>query len=179
MPQRAPAAFAAAAVILAVGSSVAVASPAAAPRSGTRAAVRALPSLDTQLVRHINAARAARGLPRLRVSLRLHGAAAAHSREMVQRGYFDHASADGTPAGERIRRFDRTAGTVGEALLWWSPDVSAAVAVQDWLAHQSHRAILLHPAFREIGVAAVHAAVAGGSFDGAAVTVITADFGAR
>jgi uncharacterized protein YkwD len=177
---RTPAALAAAAVALAAASSVAIASPTAPSRAGARDAVRALPTLDSELIGRINAARAAHGLPRLRPSARLRAAASSHSREMLQRGYFDHASADGTSVVRRIKRYYRSAtSAVGEALLWWSPDVDAVYAVQQWLSDPPHRAVLLDPAFREIGVSAVHATAAGGTFGGAPATVITADFGAR
>jgi uncharacterized protein YkwD len=178
---RTPVAIAAAVAILAAGSSVAIAPPSAGARH--LAAVRALPSLDTDLVARINAVRAHHGLRPLRVSVRLRAAAAAHSFEMVRRGYFAHESADGTSASGRIRHFylrsGNSHGRVGETLLWYSPDVDAAGTVRDWLGSSDHRAILLDPAFREIGAAAVHAKAAGGMFGGSAVTLVTADFGAR
>jgi uncharacterized protein YkwD len=177
---RTPVAIAAAVAILAAGSSVAIASPSAGARHV--AAVRSLPAFDTELVARLNAVRAQHGLRRLRVSTRLRAAATAHSFEMVRRGYFAHESADGTSASGRIRHFYLGSGRhwrVGETLLWYSPDVDAAVTLQDWLGSSHHRAILLDPGFREIGAAAVHATAAGGMFGGSAVTLVTADFAAR
>ena len=180
MLPRTPVVAAAAAVLLCVSSSVASVSPAAASRVQARLAVRALTSLDAQLVARINAVRAARGLPRLRCSSRLRAAAAAHSREMVQRGYFEHTSADGQSMVARVKRFYRArAAAFGEALLWDSADVKADAAVTAWLSDSAHRAILLDPHFREIGVSSVYGNAVGGAYGGSPATVITADFGAH
>jgi uncharacterized protein YkwD len=48
-----------------------------------------------------------------------------------------------------------------------------------WLASPEHRANLMNPRWREIGVAAVHEAVAPGAFKGLDVTIVTTDFGVR
>ena len=113
----------------------------------------------------------------------LKAAAGAHSYEMARDGYFSHDSADGTSPWKRLSRYYPRAGyrryEVGEALLWYSPVVDAATAVHAWLTSPEHRAILLSPGFREIGVSAVHATAASGSFQGDEVTLVTADFGVR
>jgi uncharacterized protein YkwD len=102
---------------------------------------------------------------------------------MARDGYFSHDSADGTSPWKRLSRYYPRAGyrryEVGEALLWYSPVVDAATAVHAWLTSPEHRAILLSPGFREIGVSAVHATAANGSFQGDEVTLVTADFGVR
>ncbi len=161
----------------------AVAHPAAAHRARAGYDVTALTSLDTRIVARINAVRVQRGLGRLRLSLRLRSAADFHSYEMARLGYFSHDSADGTSAFQRLAQFYSSTGyrrwQVGETLLWYSPDVNAAVAVREWLASPEHRAILLTPAFREIGVSALHVSSDPGSLQGQDVTLITADFGVR
>jgi uncharacterized protein YkwD len=102
---------------------------------------------------------------------------------MARDGFFSHDSADGTSPWARLGRFYPSAGyrqwQIGETLLWSSPDVGAAGAVHDWLTSPEHRAILLTPGFREIGVSAVHATAASGSFGGDEVTLVTADLGFR
>jgi uncharacterized protein YkwD len=142
-----------------------------------------MPTLDAQIAAGINAARAANGLVRLRVSPALRAAAHSHSLEMARDGYFSHDSADGTSAWTRLLRFYPSAGykrwDAGETLLWYSPGVDAAQAVHAWLSSPEHRAILLTPAYREIGVSAAHASDAGGSFGDIQATVVTADFGFR
>jgi uncharacterized protein YkwD len=42
-----------------------------------------------------------------------------------------------------------------------------------------HRANLLNGRWREIGISAVHAVAAPGTYDGLDVTIITTDFGVR
>jgi uncharacterized protein YkwD len=102
---------------------------------------------------------------------------------MVAGGFFAHASSDGTSFWKRVRRWYGSRGyaywAVGENLLWASPSVAPEQALQMWLASPPHRKILLTPKWEEIGLAAVHAPVAPGAFEGLEVTVITADFGVR
>jgi uncharacterized protein YkwD len=176
-------ALAAAAAIVVAGVLVSAVSAGTIRQAGRTNVLSAMPSLDRQIVAGINAARARRGLTRLRISAALRTAAHAHSCEMARGGYFSHDSADGSPPWTRLARYYPSAGysrwQAGEAMLWYSPGTDAAQAVHDWLTSPEHRAILLAPAFREIGVSAEHATVAGGSFHGDEVTVVTADFGVR
>ena len=48
-----------------------------------------------------------------------------------------------------------------------------------WLASPPHRANLLDPHWREVGLSAVHATSAPGVYGGEAATIVTADFGVR
>ena len=48
-----------------------------------------------------------------------------------------------------------------------------------WLESPGHRRVLLTPAWREIGLSAVHTASAPRVYDGLEVTIVTADFGVR
>jgi uncharacterized protein YkwD len=48
-----------------------------------------------------------------------------------------------------------------------------------WLASPEHRANLMNPHWREIGVAAVHVTAAPGIYRGLDVTIVTTDFGVR
>ena len=48
-----------------------------------------------------------------------------------------------------------------------------------WLNSPPHRANLLQPKWREIGLGGVHAASAPGAFGGLPATILTADFGVR
>jgi uncharacterized protein YkwD len=131
----------------------------------------------------INQVRTEHGLRPLKVSVRLNEAAETHSVSMATEGYFDHTSSDGTVFWKRIARYFGQAGfrrwTVGENLLWASPDVSPQQAVDMWLASPGHRKVLLSPAWTQIGLAAVHVRNAPGIFEGYDVTIVTADFGAR
>lgn len=143
----------------------------------------ALTPLESSVLADINAFRAQHGLARLGVSPDLTLAARAHTQQMAKDGYFAHASADGLPFWKRVAGFYRSSPwqfwSVGENLLWRSPSVSAAAALQLWLASPEHRENLLNPRWREIGVAAEHVAHAPGVYRGLPVTIVTTDFGVR
>jgi uncharacterized protein YkwD len=139
--------------------------------------------MQAALVVRVNTVRAAHGLSKLHVSLSLGSAAAAHSSEMAARGYFGHNSADGASFSQRIAHYYRPRGyrswSVGENLAYGSPDLGALEALKLWLASPPHRANLLDPRWHDLGLSAVHAASAPGVFGHSAVTIVTADFGAR
>ena len=150
-------------------------SAAATPVAGARAAAS---SFAGAVVAGINAQRRRNGLRPLRASAQLAAAAANHARSMEQAGYFGHSSQDGTSASARIRRF-YPGSAVGEAMLWRSPGITAAEVVRTWLSSPAHRAILLHPRFREVGIATARASRAAGVFGVGPATIVVADFGAR
>jgi uncharacterized protein YkwD len=155
-----------------------VAAPAAL--SGRRVA---LTSLEAGVLARLNQIRVQHGLVPLRVSVPLTEAADAHSEQMAADGFFQHTSADGTAFWKRIGHWYGPRAhrfwSVGENLLWSSPQVGPAAALQVWLRSPEHRANVLSPTWREIGVSSVHAASAPGVFGGRAVTIITTDFGVR
>jgi uncharacterized protein YkwD len=142
-----------------------------------------LRSLDTGVLAQLNAIRLAHGLRLLKLNPQLSAAAQGHSIEMLDDGYFAHESFDGDPFWKRFSAYYSSSphGTwsVGENLLWSSPDVDAAKALQLWMASPEHRQNILAPRWREIGIAAVHADSAPGLYGGQPVTVITTDFGFR
>jgi uncharacterized protein YkwD len=167
--------------VLAALVAVAVAPSSSSARQGgtqSRAA-----GVQVALLAQINAFRAAHGLTRLRISGGLTAAAGAHSAQMARLGYFSHDSANGQSFAQRLARAYPSRGfrvwTVGENLVWGGPDIGAARAFQLWLASPPHRANLLNPRWREIGLGAVHSTSAPGVYGGRAATVVTADFGAR
>jgi uncharacterized protein YkwD len=153
-----------------------------APAAASNGA-RAEEQLERSLLGEINELRARHGLRPLRFSIRLTAAADSHSQAMVARGFFAHASTDGTSFWKRVRRWYGARGysywAVGENLLWASPSVGPEEALAMWLASPPHKKVLLTPKWEEIGLSAVHAAAAPGVFEGHEVTVITADFGVR
>jgi uncharacterized protein YkwD len=139
--------------------------------------------LEAGVLRELNAIRTQHGLVPVRLDARLSEAAAQHSREMGADGYFHHESHDGTLFWKRIARWYPSTGfvywSVGENLLWSSPDVDPKRALDLWMHSPEHRANILAPRWREIGVAALHLQSAPGVYDGLAVTIITTDFGVR
>jgi uncharacterized protein YkwD len=166
--------------VLAAGAAGAFAAGAPAAPQAPSTSLR---SLESSVLVDINVFRRAHGLARLRLNPGLNGAARQHSRQMAADGYFAHESADGSAFWKRVQRFYPSSSarvwSVGENLVWSSPSLDAKQALQLWLASPEHRANLMNPRWREIGVSAVHAAAAPGVFNGLAVTIVTTDFGVR
>ena len=174
---RASRLFAFAGVVIAV-----VAAPAALA-SGRAAHATEVRALDTGVLQQLNAIRTAHRLVPLKLNAALSTAARGHSTEMLADGYFTHNSFNGSPFWKRLTGYTNGARTgywsVGENLLWSSPDVDATKALQLWMASPEHRQNILTPRWREIGIAAIHADSAPGTYAGNAATVITTDFGVR
>jgi len=154
---------------------------AAAP--GTASSRSSLARLDAGVLAQLNEIRALHGLAPLRMNAELNASAAQHSREMGADGYFEHASANGTVFWRRIAQWYGSSGytywSVGENLLWSSPNVDPTEAMRLWMNSPPHRENILDPHWREIGIAAVHMSGAPGTFRGLPVTIITTDFGVR
>jgi uncharacterized protein YkwD len=157
-----------------------VAAPAgAAPEQQSRS----LSALEQGVLADLNGLRKEHGLAPLRVSTSLSAAARQHSSEMAARGYFSHSSANGSSFDKRISRYYPMGRSrfwsVGENLLWSSPDVDAGGALEMWWNSPEHRKNMLTGRWREIGISAVHVAAAPGTYGGREVTIVTTDFGVR
>jgi uncharacterized protein YkwD len=154
-----------------------------AARSGKAGTRVTLTSLESGVLSALNQIRAEHGLQPVKISARLTAASAQHCREMGTGGYFEHNSQDGTAFWKRIGRWYASSGyrywSVGENLLWSSPDVDANRALELWMNSPEHRANILTARWREIGISAQHFAAAPGSYKGLEVTIITTDFGVR
>ncbi len=174
-------------VSLAVLATVAGLAAAAAVPSAAAPTLAAAPvSLDqlaSGVLQQLNAIRRQHALLAVKVNQSLADAASSHSDEMASEGYFDHASGDGTAFWKRIGRWYGADGytywSVGENLLWSSPEADAPKALRLWMASKPHRANILNPAWREIGISAVHLDRAPGVYGGEPTTIITMDFGVR
>ena len=140
-------------------------------------------ALESGVLVELNKIRAQHGLVPLKLNVKLSAAAVQHSQDMVAKGYFAHESSDGSAFWKRVQRYYGSARygywSVGENLLWSSPDVDPAKALELWMASPEHRANILTAKWREIGIAAVHVPSAPGTYDGLDVTVLTTDFGVR
>jgi uncharacterized protein YkwD len=170
------------ALVALVASLVGVSAAQATPTQPRKPAA-SLSSLEQGVLAAINVFRTQNHLPTLRLSTPLNTAAREHSQQMATQGYFAHESADGSAFWKRIQRFYPSGSmrywSVGENLLWSSPDVDASRALELWLASPEHRANLMTAKWREIGVSAVHVAAAPGTYKGLDVTIVTTDFGVR
>ena len=156
------------------------AAPAAPAGFGSRLT---LTSYELGVVTQLNEIRVEHGLPPLKLNAALTSAASRHCEEMAADGYFGHDSADGVSLLSRIRQYYGSTGygywSVGENLLWSNASLVAARAAGIWMASAEHRANLLSPLWRDIGIAAVSTPDAPGVYDHLAVTVIATDFGVR
>jgi len=172
--------FACAAAALAASLAAFAPAPAAAGSAGR---TTELSLLESGVLAQINFIRVEHDLAPLRLSAELGEAAEEHSQEMAADGYFQHDSFDGSAFWKRIADFYSSAGygywSVGENLLWSSPTVGSVGALQLWMRSPEHRANILNPRWREIGVAAVHTMHAPGTYRHRTVTIITTDFGVR
>src|SRR5581483_2349336 len=152
---RPPRRIAALAVLVAA---VAVFLPAEAAPTTVVSATPSLASLQAGVLVDLNQIRVAHGLVPLTLNPELSAAAAQHTNEMLADGYFAHNSFDGTLFWRRIAGFYPSASfhywSVGENLLWSGAPIDAKGALALWMASPEHRANILTPRWREIGIAA-------------------------
>ena len=156
---------------------------AARAADATPATVESMQALDGAILNELNATRAAHGLRPLTVSPQLEEAAVAHSREMLDGGFFAHDSPGGASFVQRLKRYYTASGysswSAGENLIYNNAQMDANEAIQVWLDSPPHRENMLDPTWREVGIGSLHAASAGGAFGGDPTWVITMDFGTR
>ena len=118
-----------------------------------------------------------RATPRANAGLALAGQR--HARDMVQKRYFSHDSKSGADFKARIARTGYLGGNgaiLGENLAWGSQDQATPRSiVESWMDSPGHRANILQPKFREIGIGIVRASPRG--IDRAAT--YAAEFGRR
>ena len=169
-------------VLAAVSATVFALAPVASS-TPARPTVERRGALERAVGRELNRARAAHGLRAVRCGDGLSAAAAQHSRSMLELGFFEHESADGTSFDRRIRRYYTNRGwqtwAVGEALLSSSVTISAREIVETWIQSPPHRAVILSPVYRDAGVGVYFTPEASGAFGGYPALVVTADFGLR
>jgi uncharacterized protein YkwD len=137
--------------------------------SAGAAQARPLSSPESSLLQAINTVRASNGLAPLRIDVHLLRAARAHSADMMRRQYFAH----GSVARRALSRGAR--GPVFGEDLAWSTGITSDWVVNAWLNSPTHRAVLLRPGFRRIGIG-----YSFGTFIGhGGAGVVTADFAGR
>ena len=125
---------------------------------------------DRLVLEEMNRARSAQGLAPLRIDATLQRAALAHSKDMAAKNYFAHGD-----FASRMRRHGVRAARIAENLGWASGRDRARRVVQMWMSSPPHRANVLRPGFRRVGVAGV----VGSIFGQRDAMVVTADFAGR
>ena len=121
------------------------------------------------IVRRVNRIRRHRGLPRLRFNRRLGFIAALHSWDLAAHGELSHSSSNGQPFYQRVGSLVH-ARELGETIAEVAGRGSPGAVVRAWMHSAPHRAELLSPGFRRVGV---------GSASSRYGTIITADFASR
>src|SRR3954454_20412959 len=101
----------------------------------------------------INAQRARHGDQPLIENVQLDRAAELHSLDMAKRQYFEHVDPDGVHPEARIVQQGSPPILVGENLAWGETSKSTpAWIVSAWMKSPGHRANILEPGYREIGI---------------------------
>jgi len=135
--------------------------------AGPATAARTSPA-QASLLNAMNRTRVAYHLAPLRVDATLTLAAAVHTADMLRRHYFAHGD-----FSLRMRRFHVAGRLAGENLAWGvGTRAQAGTIVAEWLVSSEHRANLLSPTFRRVGIGRRVGAFAGY----ARAAVVTADF---
>lgn len=103
-----------------------------------------------RILQLVNKERAAAGLRSLALNSRLSAAAQAHSDEMARTGLYAHTDPDGSSPGDRIQR-------AGYGWSMWAENIhhrqgSPEDIMADWMKSPGHRANILNPNLREIGI---------------------------
>ncbi|MGZ8717231.1 MAG: CAP domain-containing protein [Gaiellaceae bacterium] len=130
-----------------------------------------LSASERALVSVVNDVRGDHGLRPLRVDRALTRAARAYSATLLRTGVFTHGA-----MGARLAEHGARGPMFGENLAWGTGSrASARSVVRAWLSSPGHRANLLRPGWKRIGIGALK-----GSFQGhRGATVVTADFAGR
>lgn len=122
--------------------------------------------IETQIVHLINRARRRHGLRRLHRNRRLAFIAGAHSLDMAMHHDLSHSSSNGQSFAQRVWLATH-ARVIGETIAEVTGRGPARTVVRTWLNSPPHRAELLSPSFRLMGVGIVRQ---GGT------RIVTADF---
>jgi uncharacterized protein YkwD len=158
----------------ALGASPALAqAPAACSSATDRLGSAPAAVVEAAVVCLVNTERAAARLVPVQTAGALELVAQRHAADMVGRGYFAHVSPSGGTVDKRARRAGYLTGpcwALGEDLGWAPPVVATAQAVvAAWMESPRHRAVILDPDFRDIGIGLVMRAPTG---DGSGATFV-------
>ncbi|MCL1468286.1 CAP domain-containing protein [Argonema galeatum A003/A1] len=104
----------------------------------------------TGVVNLSNSFRAQNGLPPLTMNPQLNASAQAHTTDMALNDYTSHTGLNGSNIGDRALAAGYRSPFVGENIAWGFPTPEAAV--NWWMNSPGHRANILNPDYRDIGV---------------------------
>lgn len=121
-----------------------------------------LPDFEAEVMRQINAARAAArtcgatdmpAVGSLAWRDQLFTAAARHSLDMASHNHFDHTGTDGSSSSQRVTAAGYAWSATGENIAAGYSNVSATMA--GWLGSEGHCRNLMNPGFRDVAVSCV------------------------
>lgn len=124
----------------------------------------------SDVVVQTNQERAAQGLPPLTVNQQLSQAALAKGQDMLADQYWAHFAPDGTEPWDFIRDSGYSYVAAGENLARDFSNTNDMVAA--WMASPTHKANIMSPKYREIGIAVID-----GQFQGVETTLVVQMFG--
>jgi uncharacterized protein YkwD len=127
----------------------------------------------------LNEERARHGLAGLRQDGRLQVAAQRHSRDMVDRRFFEHDTPDGIDPQQRMLAAGYRSDNAfsGENIAWATGDKASPAAIVDlWMHSPPHREDILRPEFVDVGIGVALGAPAHARSTDPPVTYTT-DFG--
>lgn len=107
-------------------------------------------ALAGEFLRETNAVRSKAHLPALRPDARLARAAQAHACDNARHGTYAHRGSDGSTLAQRLSRAGYPYRRAAENTGWGFR--SAASALHWWMGSPPHRANLLNPRLKEIGI---------------------------
>ncbi|HSX40533.1 MAG TPA: CvpA family protein [Candidatus Saccharimonadales bacterium] len=118
-------------------------------------------SAEQEMFVMVNHERTSRGLPALIFNNRLRDVARAHSDDMFKRGYFSHYTPEGLSPFDRMGQADIQFSYAGENLAL-APNVT--LAMQGLMQSPGHKANILSPNFKKVGIGVMDGGVYGEMF---------------
>jgi len=116
---------------------------------------------EQQMLQLVNSERVKQGLDPLSADPKLQAIARAHSNDMFQRGYFSHYTLEGLSPFDRMSRAGISYEYAGENLAL-AP--STTLAMQGLMNSPGHRANILDPNFRVVGIGVINGGIYGEMF---------------
>lgn len=151
--------------------------------SAPAARLQPVDQVESPIERRVATLRRAARLPTTRHSPALTNAAEAHAATLARSGVFAHEVPGQKPFSQRLQSYYTANGfqywATGENIFWARTSVSPAQVVRAWLASPPHKANLLDPRWRDVGVAAVRSPAAPGVYLGRDVTIVVIELGTR
>lgn len=107
-------------------------------------------SLIEEVLNIVNSERGQVNLLPLRLHSQLNAAAQAHSNDMARHNFLSHTGSDGSSPFDRIKQYGYNFRWAGENIA--SGYSSPRDVMQGWMSSSGHRANILNPNFRDIGI---------------------------